>query len=302
MIAYEPLMLTLRAQAARIRVLEDFLSRQFPGWNEAAPTQGASGTVVADEGSVNGTLFIRDAYVTAKQDFTNIRQYPDIDSEVIRQASQGETLMSDAAFNRGPGIHVWYRIKGGGFVREDVVTFSADKPAPAPIVARWPAPIDGYTVTNTHGNHHHTGVDLAAPIGTPVRVGPHGGYISKTFHCQACGSDVETQARMGTSDPNTGYGLGNYVVVRYSPLFLPATVKAAIGEDSFLYCLYAHLSKISVTQGAIIEGYGVIGDVGTSGNSTGSHLHIQCRFSPKSDADFYSIRSNEIDPDLLFNV
>lgn len=303
----EPSQLFYDTILARLAYLEGEVKRLSDALPLTAATGAQGSMTIADEGSVNGALipFVREAYVTANQNLTNIRQYPDVDSEMIRQISQGETLISDATFNRGAGIHIWYRIKGGGFVRGDVVTFSLDKPTPTITNAtwsRWDAPIDAYTLTSTHGKHQHRGVDLAAPIGTPVHCGPHGGYIAKVFHCAACGTDLENQARMGTGDPATGYGLGNYVVVRYSPLFLPASVKGVIGDDAFLYVLMAHLSKIRVQQGAIIEGYALIGDVGTSGNSTGSHLHIQCCYSPKNDANFYSIRANEIHPDTVYQI
>lgn len=90
------------------------------------------------------------------------------------------------------------------------------------------------------GGHIHTGVDLAAPAGTPVH------------------AVLDGIARVVVSA--TGYGL--HVVLDH-------------GDG--LTTLYAHLSSITVHDGDDVAAGDVIGLVGSSGNSTGPHLHFEVR-------------------------
>lgn len=88
------------------------------------------------------------------------------------------------------------------------------------------------------GHHVHTGIDIAAPMGTPVH--------SATGGIARVGFDPE--------------GAGNYVVV---------TV------DSHVRVFYCHLSSIGVVNGQAVSAGDVIGALGSSGNSTGPHLHFE---------------------------
>src|SRR5690606_32684870 len=86
----------------------------------------------------------------------------------------------------------------------------------------------------------HSGVDFAAATGTPVRsVGPG------------------TVVTVGW-----GGAYGNQVVVRH---------------DDGRYTQYAHLSATSVSPGQRVDGGRQIGAVGSTGNSTGPHLHFEAR-------------------------
>ena len=87
----------------------------------------------------------------------------------------------------------------------------------------------------------HTGTDLGAPTGTPV---------------------VATQSgRVSLSDFLGGYGLT--VILRHN--------------NDTLESRYAHLSQLLVQTGEWIEQGEVIGLVGSTGNSTGPHLHFELR-------------------------
>ncbi|MGJ3251332.1 MAG: peptidoglycan DD-metalloendopeptidase family protein [Elainellaceae cyanobacterium] len=85
----------------------------------------------------------------------------------------------------------------------------------------------------------HFGIDFGAPTGTPV--------------VAALPGQVETS---GYQD---GYGLT--VVIE----------NGDVGQRN----LYAHLSEIAVQPGAWVEQGAVIGWVGSTGNSTGPHLHFE---------------------------
>lgn len=85
---------------------------------------------------------------------------------------------------------------------------------------------------------YHTGLDFAAPTGTPV------------FSALA-GKVVES---------GWGGAYGNHLVIRH---------------DNGVKTLYAHLSSASVKQGDEVLRGQRIGSVGTTGNSTGPHLHFE---------------------------
>ena len=86
----------------------------------------------------------------------------------------------------------------------------------------------------------HAGVDIAAPGGTPIRAAADG---------------TVTQAGW-----NGGYG--NYTCLAHT--------------DGLSTC-YAHQSQILVAAGQKVRRGQVIGRVGTTGNSTGNHLHFEVR-------------------------
>ncbi|MBI5816890.1 MAG: peptidoglycan DD-metalloendopeptidase family protein [Candidatus Yonathbacteria bacterium] len=104
-------------------------------------------------------------------------------------------------------------------------------------------PTDGVLSQGLHG---YNGVDLAAPIGTPV-------------FASASGDVVVSKYRDG--NPWFG-GYGNYIV---------------ISHDNGTQTLYGHLSKVIVGEGwRVVQGQ-VIGYVGNTGRSTGAHLHFEVR-------------------------
>lgn len=88
------------------------------------------------------------------------------------------------------------------------------------------------------GLHVHTGVDLAAPAGTPVLAAAEG------------------TARAGI-DPG---GAGIYV---------------AETVDQHVRLLYCHLWRVHVTAGQLVTAGQVIGEVGATGLATGAHLHFE---------------------------
>ena len=85
---------------------------------------------------------------------------------------------------------------------------------------------------------HHTGVDLAVPVGTPV-------------HAVAAGTVVFA---------SWGGDYGNLVKIRH-----------ADGD----YSLYAHLSRMDVHVGETVTAGTTVGSSGATGNVTGPHLHFE---------------------------
>jgi len=105
----------------------------------------------------------------------------------------------------------------------------------------WPlvAPVgDGF---GPRGARFHTGIDFAAPGGTPVAAAGHGCVESAGW--------------------NAG-GYGKLVVIRHR-----------LGMTSW----YAHLRAIAVRPGACLLAGDRIGTVGSTGHATGPHLHFELR-------------------------
>ncbi|GBE94432.1 peptidase M23 [Nostoc cycadae WK-1] len=92
----------------------------------------------------------------------------------------------------------------------------------------------------TGDRRFHAGTDLGAPMGTPILAAAKG--------------QVDTAGWVG------GYGLT--VILTHS---------------SAQQTLYGHMSEIFVQPGQVVEPGMVIGRVGSTGNSTGPHLHFEVR-------------------------
>ena len=91
-----------------------------------------------------------------------------------------------------------------------------------------------------HTQRAHTGVDYAAPTGTPVMTVADGVVVESSYQG----------------------AYGNMVVVQHNAR--QSTV-------------YAHLSRMQVKRGQTIKQGDIIGAVGTTGLSTGPHLHFEFR-------------------------
>lgn len=113
-----------------------------------------------------------------------------------------------------------------------------------PRVSSYAFPLKSYSyVSSEYGSRWgttHTGIDLAAPAGT---------------HIYSWRSGTVTFA--GWSG-----GYGNFIIVDHGDGFVTR---------------YAHCSKIAVTKGQTVSQGQVIGYVGTTGNSTGNHLHFEVK-------------------------
>lgn len=115
------------------------------------------------------------------------------------------------------------------------------KKRPVPPAAAWVNPIPAAQTTSCFGprwGRLHAGVDLAAPHGTPI---------------VAAGAGVVVSA-----GPNGGYG--NAVLIDHGDGWLTH---------------YGHLSAIAVEPGQRVATGQRIGDEGSTGNSTGPHLHFE---------------------------
>jgi len=115
-------------------------------------------------------------------------------------------------------------------------------------------PLKHFRVSSTYGPRinpvtgrqgMHGGIDLAAPEGTEV-------YAAKSGTVTALGEDPI---------------LGKYVI---------------ISHDNNMVSLYGHLSYINTNLHAIVQSGSVIAKVGSTGQSTGPHLHFELRQNGQS--------------------
>ncbi len=126
----------------------------------------------------------------------------------------------------------------------------------------WPLP--GYSPGSAYGwrmhpiyheMRFHAGEDIGAPSGTPILAADSG---------------------MATVIADNGNGYGNYIMINHGG-----------GRVT----LYAHMSAFAISNGATVSQGQVIGYVGSTGNSTGPHLHFEVRVNgattdPKSYFSF----------------
>lgn len=135
-------------------------------------------------------------------------------------------------------------VTGGG----QIITPDTDWVPIGPLA--WPLP-QSFTITSHFGYRedpftgeieYHNGTDIAAPAGTPI----------------LAAADGTVTIANGIDSWGGGYGYH---------------IKIDHGDG--LETLYAHCSAICVTPGQRIQQGEVIGFVGSTGNSTGSHLHFE---------------------------
>ena len=112
----------------------------------------------------------------------------------------------------------------------------------------WPLP--GYSPGSAYGwrmhpiyneMRFHAGEDIGAPSGTPILAADSG---------------------MATVIPDNGNGYGNYIMINHGG-----------GRVT----LYAHMSAFAISNGETVSQGQTIGYVGSTGNSTGPHLHFEVR-------------------------
>ncbi|MGW0610323.1 peptidoglycan DD-metalloendopeptidase family protein [Streptomyces sp. NPDC002788] len=114
----------------------------------------------------------------------------------------------------------------------------------------WVAPVETYELSASYGSggarwsNRHTGQDFAVPIGTPVRAVGAGRVVKVS-----CGG-----------------AFGIEIVLRHAGGY---------------YTQYAHLASVAVDQGEHVGPGQWIGQSGSTGNSTGPHLHFETRVTPE---------------------
>ena len=96
-----------------------------------------------------------------------------------------------------------------------------------------------YYITAYWGDgRNHKGIDIGAKMGTPIIASRPGTVVMATYH----------------------YSWGNYVKIKH---------------DDTYHTLSAHMTRFVVSKGDVVEQGQIIGYIGSTGQSTGPHLHFE---------------------------
>lgn len=93
-------------------------------------------------------------------------------------------------------------------------------------------------------NKLHAGIDMAAPAGTPI-------YAAASGYVQVAGW--------------SSGGYGNYVIIYHGKM----------SDGNTYSTLYGHMKSVATGAGRYVNQGDLIGYVGSTGNSTGNHLHLE---------------------------
>jgi murein DD-endopeptidase MepM/ murein hydrolase activator NlpD len=121
---------------------------------------------------------------------------------------------------------------------------------------------------NYQGRWGHRGNDFAKPLSTPIYSGATGVV---EYYNNGCTPRDSCPYQPGNS---CGSGFGNYVRVRHT-------------NNARTY--YAHMSQTNVTTSQYVYRSTVLGYIGSTGSSTGCHLHFEIRYPDTSSI-------NAVDP------
>ncbi|MYR45363.1 peptidoglycan DD-metalloendopeptidase family protein [Streptomyces sp. SID5910] len=125
-----------------------------------------------------------------------------------------------------------------------------DQPESRPSPA-WVTPVETYELSASFGSggarwaNRHTGQDFAVPVGTPVRAVGEGRVVKVS-----CGG---------------AFG-----------------IQVVLEHPGGYYTQYGHLAAVAVGQGERVEAGQWIAQSGSTGNSTGPHLHFEVRVTPET--------------------
>ncbi len=172
-------------------------------------------------------------YLTVRGDFEEFCRKYNVTPDTILEANG-----INISFNELRGKKLFFPgVQHSGIERSIVIGVAFRKPVAGILTSGYGFRHDPFT----NRIRFHRGVDLAAPIGTPV-------YCAMDGRVLAIGHD-----RI----------LGNYILVKHPKGFST---------------LYAHLSRVLVKRGQFVIKGRKIGLVGMTGRATGPHLHFEIRY------------------------
>jgi murein DD-endopeptidase MepM/ murein hydrolase activator NlpD len=176
----------------------------------------------------------------------------------ILKGLESAHVASDALTNRAGADHAASRSEDRSTVSKTKV--SADQAA----ADVWLLPLDDYTFTSPYGvrwGKLHAGIDLADPEGTPYK-SIHGGTVTQAGY-------------MG------GYG---YAI----------TVRNTDGTE----VIYAHSRRLLVSVGDVVKAGQILGEVGNTGASYGTHLHLEIHVNGQPTDPVPFLRERGVDIQL----
>lgn len=167
---------------------------------------------------------------------TNRAYYERSEAELARQSASLEAMIA----NRAPATTSVQTVTTG-FIR--------------PVAGSITSPFGYRTHPIFHSRIFHSGIDIGAGMGTPIKASNSGKVIMAGWYG----------------------GYGKVVIIDHG-----------IVRGQPITTLYGHMSSINVSQGQKVNQGQIIGRVGTTGYSTGPHLHFEVRVKgqPRNPLNF----------------
>ena len=178
------------------------------------------------------------------QSKAELEGYKQRQDTLIAQYKQKEEELMDAYMRSDASINE---------IRNNMPSFSASGGQPVDTSGFGPV-VSGYLSAGTWyypGGGRHSGMDIAGPVGTPITA-PFNGIV-------AIAQNLTSQGGLGTR-PYTG-----------NNVMLIGTVN---GTTYAIHMLHMQYNSITVSPGQTVNQGEVIGARGSTGNSTGPHVHI----------------------------
>ncbi len=170
------------------------------------------------------------------------------DLEIGKREDYIDKLIAEAERERKAKAEAAARAKAAALSAGATVADTGAKHSSSGMI--WPLPASRYItsgygyrkeVMRGSGTFHH-GIDIAANTGTPIVAAKSGTVISASYH----------------------YSMGNHVILDH-------------GEG--IYTVYMHASKLSVSVGQEVSQGTTVALVGSTGMSTGPHLHFSVKLN-----------------------
>ena len=145
--------------------------------------------------------------------------------------------------------------------------FYLDRPIGVDSV-NWPLPDYRYGYLESETENPHTGVDIDAPLHTPILAAADGKVVFTGYGLA-----------LGAGNKDDPYGMA--VVIRHGFSF----------DNQAILTIYAHMEKITVSFGQYVKAGEQIGNVGVTGNTTGPHVHFEVLLEKNG---FYTVQNPEL--------
>ncbi|MFD9011635.1 M23 family metallopeptidase [Streptomyces sp. NPDC059552] len=198
----------------------------------------------ADAGEVLRNRILQQA--ESQQDAAGAKARVEAEQAAQQAAAQEAKEKLEAARKAAEEAKAQAEAKAAEEAAEKAAAQKAEQERLAKPAGSYSLPTSAYTLTSHYGDSgsmwssgHHTGLDFAAPTGTPAKA-VSGGKITSAGWSGAYGYRIVLELPDGTE------------------------------------IWYCHLSSMSVTSGTVGAGE-TIGRVGATGNVTGPHLHLEVR-------------------------
>lgn len=165
----------------------------------------------------------------------------------------------------------WWPIGGSEITEKDGKKFSIGSPESTAITSNFGGRTDPVTGKT---NSSHRGVDISGVVGkTPVIAAQDGVVVTGA---------VGTTGTCVEGNKDCGGGFGNYVMIQHS-------------DGNYTIYAHMHTNSVTVKTGETVSQGQVIGYVGSTGKSTGGHLHFEVRIGSPTSA-------NSVDPLTYVNA